>query len=73
MDFEKKKMLEAVAKAVGKGQTKKEHDLCTKLYQFFPMYEDKRTDHRRKLFVEVLTETFINYNVVFCSLLKLKL
>ena len=60
----------AVAKAVGKGQTKKEHDLCTKLYQFFPMYEDKRTDHWRKLFVEVLTETFINYNVVLCSLLK---
>ena len=60
----------AVAKAVGKGQTKKEHDLCTKLYQFFQKYEDKRTDHWRKLFVEVLTETFINYNIVFCSLLE---
>ena len=57
------------AKAAGKIETKREHELCKKLYQFFPKYEDRRADYWRKLFVGVLIETFINYNVVFCSVL----
>ena len=57
-------------KGAEKYEKKKEHKLCLKQYQFFPMYEDKRIDQWRKLFVEVLTETFINYNIVFCSLLE---
>ena len=60
----------AAGKIVGKGQTKREHTLCKRLYQFFPKYEDQRIDHWRQLFVDVLTETFINYNAVFCSLLE---
>ena len=60
----------ALGKAVGMGQKKKVHELSKRLYQFFPLYEKTRTDHWRKLFVEVLTDTFINYNVVFCTLLS---
>ena len=56
--------------AVGMGQKKMVHELSKKLYQFFPLYEETRTDHWRNLFVTVLTETFINYNVVFCNLLN---
>lgn len=52
------------------GEVKKEHDIAKRVYQFFPRYEDKRTNEWRELFVSVLTETFINYNVVFCDLLQ---
>ena len=52
------------------GETKKEHDIAKRVYQFFPRYEDRRTGEWRQLFVSVLTETFINYNVVFCDLLQ---
>ena len=59
----------ALGKAVGMGQKKKVHELSKRLYQFFPLYEERRTNHWRKLFVRVLTDTFINYIVVFCTLL----
>ena len=58
------------SKLVQTGEVKKEHDICKRVYQFFPKYEDKRTSEWRQLFVSVLIDTFINYNVVFCDLLQ---
>ena len=60
----------AASKLTQIGEVKKEHDIAKRVYQFFPRYEDKRTGEWRQLFVSLLTDTFINYNVVFCDLLQ---
>lgn len=48
---------------------KRNKEVCKRVYQFFPSYRED-ANKWRNIFVPVLTETFINYNVIFCVLLE---
>merc|ERR1711962_763332 len=60
----------AASQLVSFGEVRREHGIAKRVYQFFPKYEDRRREEWLQLFVTVLTEFFINYNVVFCDLLQ---
>ena len=60
----------AASRLVSFGEVRREHGISKRVYQFFPKYEDRRMEEWLQLFVTVLTEFFINYNVVFCDLLQ---
>ena len=56
-------------KVVGEWEKKMTKKVSKRVYQFFPNYRGD-ANKWRNIFVPVLTETFINYNVVFCVLLQ---
>ena len=55
-------------KVVGVAEKYMTKKVCKRVYQFFPNYRGD-ANKWRNIFVPVLTETFINLNVVFCVLL----
>ena len=59
----------AAKKLITFAEEKRDYEMCKRVYQFFPEYRDN-TDHWRELFVTVLTEYGLSYNVIFCVLLE---